>query len=172
MNHRNLAYYAVICPSVCAADAASFQKSNRIFRKMTLTAQIFLDQIPLETTYFAVVNISIANIVKLVQFARNSINTMSTSTTSVITVCVHIHNFCNNSMCTTSLYLLPPVNKVCEGFVFTGVCLSTGEGGVCHIQLLGPQADTPWADTPGQTPPRQTPPWADNPLGQTPPLGR
>ena len=38
---------------------------------------------------------------------------------------------------------LPPANEVCEGFVFTGVCLS-------------PQADI-------HTPPRQTPP------GQTPP---
>ena len=25
--------------------------------------------------------------------------------------------------------LLPPANEVCEGYVFTGVCLSTGEGG-------------------------------------------
>ena len=39
--------------------------------------------------------------------------------------------------------LLPPANEVCEGYVFTGVCLSTG--GL-------------W----------QTPPWADHP----PPLGR
>ena len=22
-------------------------------------------------------------------------------------------------------------NKVCEGYVFTGICLSTGEGGLC-----------------------------------------
>ena len=27
-------------------------------------------------------------------------------------------------------FLLPPTNIVCEGYVFTGVCLSTG-GGVC-----------------------------------------
>ena len=26
--------------------------------------------------------------------------------------------------------LLPPANEVCEGYVFTGVCLSTGEGGM------------------------------------------
>ena len=25
--------------------------------------------------------------------------------------------------------LLPPANEVCEGYVFTGVCLFTGEGG-------------------------------------------
>ena len=40
--------------------------------------------------------------------------------------------------------LLPPANKVCEGYVFTGVCLSTGghacfrggvraSGGVCMV---------------------------------------
>ena len=28
---------------------------------------------------------------------------------------------------------LPPANEVCEGYVFTGVCLSTGEG---HVWLL------------------------------------
>ena len=32
---------------------------------------------------------------------------------------------------------LPPANKVCEGYVFTGVCLSTGEGyvwqGACML---------------------------------------
>ena len=61
---------------------------------------------------------------------------------------------------------LPPANEVCEGYVFAGVCLSTGgclplvpEGGVCH---------TPH---PGQMPPlADTPPWVDNPSGQTPPL--
>ena len=26
--------------------------------------------------------------------------------------------------------LLPPANVVCEGYVFTGVCLSTGGGGI------------------------------------------
>ena len=26
--------------------------------------------------------------------------------------------------------LLPPANEVCEGYVFTGICLSTGGGGV------------------------------------------
>ena len=48
--------------------------------------------------------------------------------------------------------LLPPANEVCEGYVFTGVCLSTGGsawGGVSSQ-----------ADTPGQTPLRQTPPSA------------
>ena len=78
---------------------------------------------------------------------------------------------------------LPPANEVCEGYIFTGVCLSTRGGGVCHIQP--PRADTslgshplgrhpsggdplsrhtplgrqpPWADTPGHTRPGQTPP--------------
>ena len=68
--------------------------------------------------------------------------------------------------------LLPPANEVCEGYVFTGVCLSTG-GCLPHCMLgypPGPEADTslgrhpPQVDTPGQTPPRQTPP------RQTPPL--
>ena len=30
------------------------------------------------------------------------------------------------------MYLLPPANVVCEGYVFTGVCLSTAGGGVLH----------------------------------------
>ena len=49
--------------------------------------------------------------------------------------------------------LLPPANEVCEGYVFTRVCLSTGE-------YLGrhPQASTP--------------PWAGTPPGQLTPLGR
>ena len=39
-------------------------------------------------------------------------------------------------------YLLPPANKVCKGYVFTGICLSTGEacmvalGGMAHVWLL------------------------------------
>ena len=42
---------------------------------------------------------------------------------------------------------LPPANKVCEGYVFTGVCLFTGGGCLPHC-MLGPEADTPppWAD--------------------------
>ena len=34
-----------------------------------------------------------------------------------------------NSSKIGSLYILPPANEICEGYVFTGVCLSTG--GVC-----------------------------------------
>ena len=49
---------------------------------------------------------------------------------------------------------LPPANDVCEGYVFTGVCLSTG---VCV-------ADTPWAGTP--------PPDKYTPFGQVHPQGR
>ena len=29
------------------------------------------------------------------------------------------------------LLSLPPANEVCEGYVFTGVCLFTGGGGKC-----------------------------------------
>ena len=55
---------------------------------------------------------------------------------------------------------LPPANKVCDGYVFTGVCLSTGVSAPMHagIHTPGrhPQADThlprvdtlPWVDTP------------------------
>ena len=32
---------------------------------------------------------------------------------------------------------LPPTNEVCEGYVFTGVCLSTGEG---HVWWQGGHA--------------------------------
>ena len=45
--------------------------------------------------------------------------------------------------------LLPPANEVCEGYVFTGVCLSTG-----------------------QVPPRQVHPRAGTPLGKVHPPGR
>ena len=36
---------------------------------------------------------------------------------------------------TNSLLLLPPANVVCEGYVFTGVCLSTGGGWVSQDAL-------------------------------------
>ena len=52
----------------------------------------------------------------------------------------------------TYLCILPPANEVFEGFVFTGVCLSTGEwvSAPLHagIHPPGPEADTPQADTP------------------------
>ena len=50
-----------------------------------------------------------------------------------------------------ALVFLPPANEVCEGNVFTGVCLSTGSG--VHPPM-----------TRGRHPPEQTPP-----SGQTPP---
>ena len=80
-----------------------------------------------------------------------------------------------NVSCFTISYtiwnLLPPANEVCEGYVFTGVCLSAG-GCVCPIACWDThtpwdQGQTPsWADTPsladtllpGQTPPGQIPP--------------
>ena len=46
------------------------------------------------------------------------------------------------------LHFLPPANEVCEGYVFTGVCLSTG--GACtlrmpprHAHPLGPEHAPP-----------------------------
>ena len=79
--------------------------------------------------------------------------------------------------------LLPPANEVCEGYVFRGVCLSTG-GGLPHC-MLG-YTHTPWAEPClGRHPPWQTlhpldkhpHPWADTPLDRHPtragiPLGR
>ena len=57
--------------------------------------------------------------------------------------------------------LLPPANEVCEGYVFTRVCLSTGGGST-------------WAGTPllGRYTPGQVPPRAGTPSGQVHPLGR
>ena len=46
--------------------------------------------------------------------------------------------------------LLPPAKEVCEGYVFTGVCLSTWRVSAplhAGIHTL-PRTDTPWADTP------------------------
>ena len=40
------------------------------------------------------------------------------------------------------LVLLPPANEVCEGYVFTGVCLSTG--GVCVVAPVGGHAWLLW----------------------------
>ena len=54
-------------------------------------------------------------------------------------------------------YLLLPANEVCEGYVFTGVCLSTG-GCVCPIACW----DT---HPPGRHPPGQTHPPAHCMLG-------
>ena len=55
---------------------------------------------------------------------------------------------------------LPPANVVCEGYVFTGVCLSMGGG-----------KENPWqGDPPGkETPWQGDPPWQGEPLGKEPP---
>ena len=57
----------------------------------------------------------------------------------------------------------------CEGYAFTGICLSTGRVGVSasvHAGIPPPeQTPPPGADTPQE----QTPPRADTPLEQTPP---
>ena len=70
--------------------------------------------------------------------------------------------------------LLPPANEVCEGYVFTGVCLSTGRG-VClwsrGVSAHRPRADTPQADTsPAQCMPGYTHTPAQYMLGYTSPL--
>ena len=36
----------------------------------------------------------------------------------------------DNSIIASNEFFLPPANEVCEGYVFTGVCLSTPGGGV------------------------------------------
>ena len=43
-----------------------------------------------------------------------------------------------DSLVTVNSYghLLPPANEVCEGYVFTGVCLST-PGGACMVLFVG-----------------------------------
>ena len=45
--------------------------------------------------------------------------------------CIHMHTVL---LC---LSFFPPANEVCEGYVFTGVCLSTGggyvAGGMCMV---------------------------------------
>ena len=64
-------------------------------------------------------------------------------------------------------FLLLPTNEVCKGYVFTGVCLSTG--GVSAPFYAG--IHTPMSRCPHeQMPPRQTPPWEDTPWADTPPL--
>ena len=42
------------------------------------------------------------------------------------------HYFGHHSAALMSFLSLPPANEVCEGYVFTGVCLSTG-GCACHM---------------------------------------
>ena len=56
-------------------------------------------------------------------------------------------------------YLLPPANEISEGYVFTGVSVSTWGGVVCPIACWEthppPRADTPMG---ADTPPRQQTP--------------
>ena len=60
---------------------------------------------------------------------------------------------------------LPPASEVCEGYVFTDVCLSTRGGGVSACRSGGPQP--PGQTPPGRNPPGQTPP-ADTSPGRPP----
>ena len=74
--------------------------------------------------------------------------------------------------------LLPPVNKVCGGYVFTPVSHSVGEGGLSQCMLVyppgsrhpSPPGAAPWDQaSPGvYTTPGSRPPWED----QTPPGSR
>ena len=65
----------------------------------------------------------------------------------------------SNEAC-TGVFLLS-ANEVCEGYVFTGVCLSTGGGSAPLHAGIHP----PGRHHPGQTPPQPDTP----PPGQTPP---
>ena len=82
----------------------------------------------------------------------------------------------SNTKIYTYLVLLPPANVVCEGYVFTSVCLSTGSGiPACLVGHMTRQqmclswcggsmqvTSNAWWDrsngTPNNPPPRQTPP--------------
>ena len=62
---------------------------------------------------------------------------------SVLMACLILSNEIENwSTFTYSQTLgndfLPPANEVCEGYVFTGVCLSTGGGRACHMAHTPP----------------------------------
>ena len=87
-----------------------------------------------------------------------------------------------NDFISINFDILRPANEVCEGYVFTGVCLSRGvsasgpgRGSLPHpLGRHTPWADIPRADTPldrhphlGRHHPGQTPsPWVDAPSGQ------
>ena len=58
-------------------------------------------------------------------------------------------------------FLLPPANEVCEGYVFTGVCLSMGRG--VWVSVI--------PGTRGRHPPGRHSTWSDTPLSRHP-LGR
>ena len=70
--------------------------------------------------------------------------------------------------------LLPPANEVCEGYVFTGVCLHWGVWPITCWDtppVRHPHGQTsPWPDPPWPDPPPPPGRWADIPPGQTPPL--
>ena len=82
------------------------------------------------------------------------------------------------------LLLLPPANVVCEGYVFTGVCLSTGGKGDPPGRETPhpPGKETPLARKPpwqGDPPDKETPlagrlptPWQGDPPGKETPLAR
>ena len=79
--------------------------------------------------------------------------------------------------CNWNGFLLPPANEVCDGYVFTRVCLSTGGGVPGQVppqDQVHPRAGTP----PDRYPPGQvhhpgpgTPPGQVHPQAGTPPAG-
>ena len=79
------------------------------------------------------------------------------------------------------LLLLPPANVVCEGYVFTGVCLSTGgerrppwQGDPHPLARRPPwQGDPQQGEPPGrETPPARRPPWQGDPPANRHPPGK
>ena len=72
---------------------------------------------------------------------------------------LHVVPSNSNQNCSCSIFL-PPANEGCEGYVFTGVCLSTGRGEGVWVSASCPRGVSttpppPWADTTL---------WADTPL--------
>ena len=74
--------------------------------------------------------------------------------------------------------LLPPANVVCEGYVFTGVCLSTGGGGSPIKETPSGRRHPPGRETPhppagrppvGRPPDRETPWQGEHPKQRDPP---
>ena len=68
----------------------------------------------------------------------------------------------------THICLLPPANVVCEGYVFTGVCLSMGGSPIKEGDPLAgrpPGRETPLAGRP----PGGRPSWRETPLAGRPP---
>ena len=80
---------------------------------------------------------------------------------------VHDHDAVTTVTNTDCYLSLPPANVVCEGYVFTGVCLSTGGSASVHARIYTLcQGDPPAKETPcqGDPPAKETPCQGDTPL--------